>query len=753
MKQTKKANWKKILLCSTLLANMAVTQLAPVTQVFADELKTSDSTTTTSSEATEATELEEPISTNESTTSDSAVATPTLTQTKEVTTLSTGEELANRANPTDVQGLTDDQIQALANALYGDMAKRDPNFGMSVLNDKGEVVPINFTSRLLRSNGTAGEMINVTWNVTRGSWTAWGEYLQKLHIDGKLSYCVQPGVFFIPGEGFTAQTSLGSITAEQMKNLNKYINFGAKDSDSNEFYVATQMAIWEVLGWSVTTNLGNYEGYKAQISQNINDFKKTPSFDTKEVTIIAGQNLTLEDTNGVLSNFNVQSDNTNSKIVKNGNKLTITPSLDSQDGSIDLVRNSYYSGNQYFYVNGNGSQTVSTGGMTDPTVGYIKVKVIKEGDLQIGKQDGVTGKMVAGTTYKGTIGDDQVEFTTGGTEGLSALSKKYIHGTPYNLVETAVPDGYVLDQTPMTGTIVGGETTKLTQKNDIQKAQVTVEKTKEVYNAEESTKQGKPVYETKPAPEIPFTQKSTKDVTAPDGKTVIEKAGEYTDTQVTTDKGVSTFKPFYNGAQNEYLLTEDQTPENYRPMEPKKIVIPYGESSVSVVAHTEKIQNLLKKGKLVLNKKNSIDLANPLNLAGAKFHIKGEANTNTADVDLTTTTTEKSTEMEVKDGWYFISEIQYPTGFTQPEGKTETMRVLVKDGETTVVDWENAPINKPVTPTTPKTTTVAPVSTKTTGTLPHTGEKSNSWIVALGAITIVSAASAYVFYKKPKKTA
>lgn len=401
---------------------------------------------------------------------------------------------------------------------------------------------------------------------------------------------------------------------------------------------------------------------------------------------------------------------------------------------------------------GNAQDIVKMGGMKDPIkVPEVKATFFKRmGQIQIGKQDAVTGNMVPNTVYSGTIGDEAITFTTDGL-GMAPISNEYVDGTEYNFVEMNVPTGYVLDKTPITGTIVAGEVTKIIQKNDLQKAQSTVEKTKEVYNAEESTKQGKPVYEMKPAPEIPFTQKSTTDITAPDGKTVIEKAGEYTDSQVTNADGSATFKPFYNGAQNEYLLTEDKTPENYRPMEPKKIVIPYGESSVSVVAHTEKIQNLLKKGKLILNKKNSIDLANPLNLAGATFHIKGEANTNTADVDLTTTTTEKSTEMEVKDGWYFISEIQYPTGFTQPEGKTETMRVLVKDGETTVVDWENTPINKPVTPTTPKTTTVAPVSTKTTGTLPHTGEKSNSWIVVLGAMTIVSVAGACVFYKKPKK--
>lgn len=754
MKQTKKANWKKILLCSTLLANMAVTQLVPVTQVFADELKTSDSTTTTSSEATQTSESEEVASTTESTTNDSVATTPTLTQTKEVTTLSTGEELANRANPTDVQGLTDDQIQALANVLYGGMAQLDPNFGMSVVNDKGEIVSINFNRGLRmssRSTGTGSANINYSYNVSKGAWSAWGEFFQKLYIDGKLAYCVQPGVVFIPGEGFTAQTELSGITAAQRAQINRIINFGAKDSDSNEFYVATQMALWEALGWGVSTNLPNYDGYKAQINTNISDFLKLPSFGNKEITVKVGDSATLEDTNGVLNNFKIQTDGTNSDVKISGNKITITPSVNSNDGSIDLYRNSYYSGNQYFYVNGNGSQAVSTGGNVDPTYSHISVKVIKEGDLQIGKQDGVTGKMVAGTTYKGTIGDDEVEFTTG-TDGWSAISKKYLHGTPYNLAETAVPDGYVLDQTPMTGTIVGAETTKIIQKNDLQKAQSTVEKTKEVYNAEESTKQGKPVYEMKPAPEIPFTQKSTTDITAPDGKTVIEKAGEYTDSQVTNADGLATFKPFYNGAQNEYLLTEDETPENYRPMEPKKIVIPYGESSVSVVAHTEKIQNLLKKGKLVFNKKNQIDPNNPLNLAGAKFRLTGRANTNTADVDIVFDSTTEATNMDLKAGSYIVSEIEYPNGFTQPDGQSETREIVIEDQQTTTVDWDNKPIT-PLTPTTPKTTTVAPVSTKTTGTLPHTGEKSNSWIVALGAMTIVSVAGTSVFYKKTKKTA
>lgn len=402
---------------------------------------------------------------------------------------------------------------------------------------------------------------------------------------------------------------------------------------------------------------------------------------------------------------------------------------------------------------GNAQDIVKMGGMKDPIkVPEVKATFFKRmGQLQIGKQDAVTGNMVPNTVYSGTIGDEAITFTTDGL-GMAPISNEYVDGTEYNFVEMSVPTGYVLDKTPITGTIVAGEVTKIIQKNDIQKAGNTLEKEEEVYNAEESTKQGKPIYEWKPAAELSFTQKSITDVTAPDEKTVIEKAGEYTDTQVTNAEGSITFKPFYNGAQNKYELTENTQRDNYRPMEPIKFSVPWGESSVSVVGHRQKVKNYLKKGLLIFNKKNQIDPSNPLNLAGAKFHFYGQANSNTADVDLTFDTTTESTKMELKDGVYYANEIKYPNGFTQPDGQSETMMIVIEDGKTTTVDWDNKPIT-PLTPTTPKTTTVAPVSTKTTGTLPHTGEKSNSWIVALGAMTIVSAAVACVFYKKPKNAA
>ncbi|EIB6117476.1 VaFE repeat-containing surface-anchored protein [Enterococcus faecalis] len=430
--------------------------------------KVNESTTAESTQNTQ-TELDKTIGESmnsndspiDSTTNSSEAINTEATSKTEVTQEKaerTGEELANRDNPTDVQGLTDNEIISLAKYLYGDYAKKDSSFGMSVKNDKGESIEIPFErrTRLARSIGTEGNPIYARYDVSKGAWTAWGEFYQAMYIDGKLAYCVQPGVVFTPGAGFTQQTEFAGITPLQRASINYIMNFGAKDGDSVEYIMATNMYIWEKLGWSVSTSLPGYANYKQQIENNIANFKIKPSFDTKTYNVKVGETLKITDTNGVLNNFSIKN-NLNAKVDKKGNVLEITPNANSKNGDLDLFRNTFYTGSQFFWVKP-GSQSVTTGGAGDPTVGFVKINVIKNGKAKIKKVDD-NGNPVAGAKFElKNLADGSKKTATTNKNG-EFESVEYAADTQLEIREIEAPIGYLLDTSVKKVTIKAAQTT------------------------------------------------------------------------------------------------------------------------------------------------------------------------------------------------------------------------------------------------------------------------------------------------------
>ncbi|WP_176745368.1 VaFE repeat-containing surface-anchored protein, partial [Enterococcus faecalis] len=370
----------------------------------------------------------------------------------------TGEELANRVNPTDVQGLTDNEIISLAKYLYGDYAKKDSSFGMSVRNDKGESIKIPFDrqTRFARSIGAVGNPVYARYDVSRGAWTAWGEFYQPLYIDDKLAYCVEPGVIFTPGAGFTKQNDFAGISAAERKQINDIMNFGAKKGDSSEYIFATNMYIWEKLGWSVSTNLPNYAGYKNTIIQNIKNFQVRPSFHDKDYNIKQGETIKIPDTNGVLGNF-VVVNNSGLTIKKNGNTLEVTATANSKSGRVDFNKKSYYSGNQYFWVKP-GSQSVTTAGAADPAIAFLRFNVIKNGKAKIKKVDD-NGNPVAGAKFElKNLADGSKKTATTNTNG-EFESVEYPADTQLEIREIEAPIGYLLDTSVKKVTIKAAQTT------------------------------------------------------------------------------------------------------------------------------------------------------------------------------------------------------------------------------------------------------------------------------------------------------
>lgn len=566
----------------------------------------------------------------------------------------TGEELANRVNLTDVQGLTDNEIISLAKYLYGDYAKKDSSFGMSVRNDKGESIEIPFDrqTRFARSIGAVGNPVYARYDVSRGAWTAWGEFYQPLYIDDKLAYCVEPGVIFTPGAGFTKQNDFAGISAAERKQINDIMNFGAKKGDSSEYIFATNMYMWEKLGWSVSTTLSNYEGYKNTIKQNMKNFQVRPSFHNKEYTIKQGETLKIADTNGVLGNFDVVN-NSGLTIRKNGNTLEVTATANSKTGRVDFNRKSYYSGNQYFWVKP-GSQAVTTGGATDPTIAFLRFNVLKNGNVKIKKVDADTGKAISGAKFKLSYGGRNVEVVTN-ANGEADL-KDIPHGTKVTITEIQAANGYVLNKTPQTVTIKANQTVTATFKNKKQAGRLDlIKEDKETGNQPQgSAKLEGAVYGL-----FETNGQKVKEV-------VLKKAG---------DKVTGSFENIQ--IMHEYYVQEIKAPEGYNIDSTKYPVnIAYAGQDKTVAVKTMTLKDQVIKGGVEIVKIGNKPLINQVidkvtgksdnvkpKLEGAEFTITSKTTGKPVKVITTDKDGKASTGKTLPYDSYVMEETKTPEGY------------------------------------------------------------------------------------------
>ncbi|MBO0423375.1 SpaA isopeptide-forming pilin-related protein [Enterococcus plantarum] len=635
-----------------------------------------------------ATAFAESQESTDTTTEQTASTTETVTKLEDIETTQTSDFSEKAKEIINDPLLTETEKTQKMYSVFSGMGK--VSFGYT--NKSGEQVAVQEKqTRFRRSALDTSEYTPYSFRVDLNGYWAEGQ-MPVLKMDGEVVFCIEPGVAAQAGEGYTP----ADLTAQQREWFENIGNFGYPKEQSHEMYYTSQGYMWQKMGASFSGSYGGFEAKKAQIDANIAAYYTRPSFHGQDMTVKMGEPVTVTDTNGVLSEYIKDVSTGGLKLTKNGNQLTIEVTENTADNAAVKMWKIPSEGTSIAYIK-DGSQMTAKFATGDPAAFTLNVKAIKEGQIQIGKQDKITKKMVPNTTYTGTIGKDKVTFTTG-ADGWAPLSNKYVDGTEYNLVETAVPAGYTLDQTPIKGKIKGGETTKITQQNNHQNAVVTFEKEKEVFDAKETALKGTPVYKDIPLEGAEFTNKNNNDTTAPDQETVLTPAGEYHDTMLTDaeGKGKSTI-PFVNGEQNEYIFDETNEPENYRQFEPVTFNVPYEVSTVDVATYDLGIfKNELKTGEIDFNKKSDLDLSSLLNITGAKIHVEGLSE-NTKDVNFTFTTSAETNKLKLKEGQYRFSEVEYPDGWTISPNQPHSMIVEVKDKTNSTINWENTKIPMKIT--------------------------------------------------------
>lgn len=325
---------------------------------------------------------------------------------------------------------------------------------------------------------TTKDRIPFSYNVVDDKgYNAWGEYMEYIYADGKIAFCVQPGVLVQSGSSYTTQ-EYSAAQKMQMERI-AYVGWHLSDQ-SDEDYLTTQLMIWELLGTTInSTSYSSYETKKKTINKKVEEiFGSIPSFAEKEYTIDVGKSITLNDENGVFSNYHLVSKSKGVTVAKNGNKVTISVSEDAPKHAVvtyQLVREEC-AGTSILY-NAESSQDVVAFKVEDSKEIQIDLQVNTYGAMQIKKVD-EDGKTIADTSFKISLHADMHDaigtFTTGrdGTITIEDL----LPGT-YYVQEVSVPSHLVLDPTIHQVVVQADQTTAYTAQNNWKKGKVLLRKT------------------------------------------------------------------------------------------------------------------------------------------------------------------------------------------------------------------------------------------------------------------------------------
>ena len=275
-------------------------------------------------------------------------------------------------------------------------------------------------------------------------------------------------------------------------------------------------------------------------------------------------------------------------------------------------------------------------------------------DMKIIKRDAMSGKPIAGTVFsvKSVTGSYSTSVTTG-TDGSATLSA--IPAGVYVVREGSVPEPYILSNTEQTVALRPGQTSEVTFV-DYEKPGLEIIK-KNIAN-------GEPI----------------------EGVTYrIEQIdGSYSTTATTDSHGRIFLDSIPVGT---YRVTEINVPSYVIlcPI-PQEVALKAGETS------TVTFFNALKPT-LEIRKVDSVT-GDPVK--GTKFQIWYASNhTDSGELnDLGTYYTDESGKIilpEVKDGWYKVTELEAPHGYSIKEPATQ--ECFITGGESKVLTFENTPLS------------------------------------------------------------
>ena len=535
-------------------------------------------------------------------------------------------------------------------------------------------------------------------------------------LDGHSAYCMNYGLSAKGGQLMNSYpNSSTSMTAQQEKLLSYCLYYGYSSTsatepsnDQSDQYIATQAMVWVIVANIFGTGNGDsaanklcatapdpsasysyYESLRDKINGAYN--ATIPSFASRTKSGAKTYELkwndangryeiTLDDTNGVLSDFDFSISGFTVK--RNGNSLTVSTkevhtgselgSAQSASGKVETTSSCV------FWLTGNAKdqEFVSERPTADPLPAYIKVKTEDIGYGELTKTDKSSGAKLAGAVY-GIYSDSDCKnlVSTMTTDGNGYAKSDALTAGTYYVKEITAPSGYVLSDKVHTLTVKAGQTTGISATDKEQMGALTVYKEGKVlagWDGSDFT------YETRKLPGAVFKVTAGADIHAADGTKVYSKGDVVADNLVTGADGKAVLTDLHLGT---YVVTETKSIDGFAiNTEPKTVKIEYKDQTVKVQYEEATIKNSRQKASVSVTKKDS-ETKNPL--AGGKYTLyAGNDIKNYDGTVIVTKGSELQTVTTGADGKaaytidlpiansYFIKETQAPFGYFRNSDET-----------------------------------------------------------------------------------
>ena len=288
-----------------------------------------------------------------------------------------------------------------------------------------------------------------------------------------IAYCIEPGVSRHKGD-YTGYYGLSNaelalkagISTQQLEmiSLLSYYGYGYKNHTSTDWVVATQSKIWSILGKNFQFTSKNYSpnpwqyviNTPSNIQEKYNELDALierhytkPSFDRQTILIPYGESYILEDTNGILNEFEIKS-STNCTVTIENNSLIITPNNSKSEGVIYLIKkNDAWNREIILFHHDTGQDLLATGDVksVESTIvfkavtGKITLKKVDKGTKTCTPQGEAS---LEGAEY-GLYKEDGTLVQSIKLENCEATISNLVLGN-YYVKELKAPPGYQLDE-------------------------------------------------------------------------------------------------------------------------------------------------------------------------------------------------------------------------------------------------------------------------------------------------------------------
>lgn len=532
-------------------------------------------------------------------------------------------------------------------------------------------------------------------NMSNGSYFSSNQ--KKYYMDGRIVYCVEPGAPIYTNDYSVSDMSFSNLSQSVIDKISLIGHFGYDypGHNSDRYFMAAQELIWESVGnnevhfttgINSTGDMVNIDYEKNEIMSLVNRYYIKPSFDGELISGIYNDEFVLIDSNNVLSNYEVKSDNAyidGNKLVINFNKLGSDSVLLSRKKYDDLSSAFYMdsSSQDFMFLRANDVQSVvylesyipknrivldKKGLMLDGYDNYFIYSLRGLNDIHF-------GLYASNDIYEDNnlvyMKDELVDelITIDGKASSSILPNG-----DYYLKEISTIDGFVLDNTLYEIHFDNSEKEvfeyMVNLKNERQKVFLSLSKTGEVFDGIVSDSGN---YLNVPLSGIKFGLFNGSDIYNVDGKQIVSKDTLLREFVTDSDGNINEELDIPLGT---YYLKELETLKGYKlDNNIYEFNVSKGNSDdIKIMVTREPIVNELIKSRLVINKIDEFGNR----LEGAKFKLF-----DSSDNLIYEGVTDSNGIININDlsyGRYYFYEVSAPYGYV-PDGRIYEVFVNTDD--------------------------------------------------------------------------